>query len=91
VWANKGEHSSLRGRGAASGDSWGRITNRDYALFVIQGLPGIGPKQAASILDTVGFPFGLKVTVDQLMTVPGIGKTRAEKIVRVFDAQEKLR
>lgn len=85
LWGNKGEHSSLRGRGAAQGDSWGRVTNRDYALYVIQGLPGIGPKQAAAILDTVGFPFGLRVTVEKLMTVPGIGKGRAEKIAKVFN------
>lgn len=84
VWCNKPDHSGLLRRGTPPKDSWGRVTNRDYAIWLIQGLPGVGPKQATAILDTVGFPFILNVTVEELMRVAGVGKVRAEKIVRVF-------
>lgn len=84
VWTDKVDHHSLDTRPGPTGSGWARVTNRDYQLHVIQGLPGIGPKQAKAIIDTIGFPFGLYVGVEELMTVPGIGRKKAEQILRVF-------
>lgn len=84
VWSDKADHHSLDTRPGPTGSGWARITNKDYQYHLLQGLPGIGPKQARAIIDTVGFPFGLYVGVEELMTVPGIGKKKAEQIVRVF-------
>ena len=37
------------------------------------------------VLDTVGFPLALTVGVEELCAVRGIGKTKAQKIVRAFE------
>lgn len=85
MWTYKGDHRSLDIRSAARGDAWGTITNVDYQRHLLQGLPGVGPKQADAIIQTLGFIFGLTVGEDELMTVPGIGKGRARKIAKVFE------
>lgn len=87
MWTNKVDHNSLDVRPGPSGSGWGRITNLDYQKHLLQGLPDIGPKQASLILTHLGMPFRLTVSVEELMTVPGIGKKRAEKLVRVFAGQ----
>lgn len=86
VWSNKPDHHSLDTRPNPSGDQWGKVTNLDYQSHILQGLPGIGPKQSQGIIATLGFPLCLREGVDReaLMTVPGIGKGRADKILRVF-------
>ena len=65
---------------------WGTRTNRDYAIHFIQGLESIGPKVAGDIFDKFGMPFKLDIGVADLMTVPGVGKKRAEKIWRLFNS-----
>lgn len=88
VWCNKPNHDSLSIRGGVERDAWGNIGNREYAEYLIQGLPDIGPKLARAILDTIGLPFRLNVTEEELMTVPGISKGRARKIRRVFEQRQ---
>lgn len=84
VWTNKADHNSLDVRPGPPKSGWGRLTNLDFQKHMLQGLPGIGPKQASLILEHVGMPMMLRVGVEELMQVPGIGKGRAEKIVKVF-------
>lgn len=84
-WSNKPKHYSTQTRPKPRGDRWGRITNRDWQLHLIQGIDGVGPELAERILDQVGMPFKLGVTEDELLTVKGLGKTRAKRIVRAFD------
>lgn len=84
TWSGKEDHSSLDRREGAAKDRWGRRTNLSWQKHFIQGIPGIGPKQAAAIIEMHGFPFRLTVTEEMLMLVPGIGKTRAAKIVGIF-------
>lgn len=86
AWSEKEEHTSLDKRPGPKKDKWGRRNNRSWQIHVIQSLPDVGPKQAEAIIDTVGFPFALSVTTDELLSVPGIGKRRAEKIIRVFES-----
>jgi ERCC4-type nuclease len=88
AWSEKEEHLSLDRRAGADKDKWGRRTNSAWQRHFIQGLPGIGPKQAAAIIETLGFPFKLDVTVEMLQLVPGIGKKRAERIAAVFSDKE---
>jgi ERCC4-type nuclease len=85
VWTNKGEHHGLDIRPAAKGDGWGKVTNADYQRHLIQGLPGIGPKQAEALLQHLGMIFSLRVTEEELMEVPGIGRRRATAIRKVFE------
>lgn len=86
LWTDKGEHSSLDSRPGPTGDMWGTVTSTDFQDHVLQGLPGIGPKQAAAIRQHLGFPLCLRDGIDRakLMEVPGIGKGKADKIVRLF-------
>ena len=85
LWSNKGDHSSLDRRPAAQGSQlWGNITNGDYVRYLYQSLPGVGPRAAGAIYTKLGMIFQLKVSEEDLQTVPGIGKGRAKKIMEVF-------
>lgn len=84
VWTDKADHNSLETRPGPTGSGWGRITNVDYQQHLLQGLPGVGPKMAKAIIAKLGMPFRISVGVEELMTVDGIGKRKAEQIVRVF-------
>lgn len=55
-------------------------------LFLIKSLPGIGPKTAKNLLDHFGSVKKM-VTANQkdLMLVPGIGKKRAQGILKVLN------
>jgi ERCC4-type nuclease len=84
-WSEKAEHLSLDKRVGPIKDKYGRRSNRAWQTHFLQGLPGVGPKQAAAIIDTIGFPFELRVNTESLQAVPGIGKKRAEAITKVFE------
>jgi len=88
VWTNKVDHHSLDTRPGPAGSGWAVVTNVDYQKHLLQGLPRVGPKVAAAIIDTIGMPFGLYVGMDELMSVPGVGKKMAEDIVKVFNRQQ---
>jgi ERCC4-type nuclease len=83
LWTNKRDHSGLSSRPAARG-RWGDINNHDYYEYLLQSLPGVGPKQAAAIRGSLGVILKPVVSAEELMTVPGIGKGRAEAILKVF-------
>lgn len=90
AWSDKNDHTGLLTRpGPSSGDRWGRHTSRDYQSHVLQSVPGIGPKQAAAILDRFGgLPIRMTTTLEELMTIPGIGKGRAEKLLNTFRSND---
>lgn len=80
-WANKKKHSALDRRPSAFG-AWGTPDSREYGLHLLQGLPNVGPELAARIYDEFkGVPWVWEVTVEQLMTVPGIGKKKAAQML----------
>ncbi len=64
------------------------VTLKDYQRMVIESLPGIGPKLAVELLERFGnVQEVLNADVKQLMTVPGLGKKKAEEIRRVLNEQ----
>lgn len=83
AWVRKGKHGSLERRPGPE-SVWGQLTNRDYARHVVMGLPGVGPELAGRIVDTFGMPFGWKVSVEELMTVNGIGRKKAESMLKAL-------
>lgn len=83
-WLGKEKHSMLQGRPGPE-TVWGTPNNRDFQRHLIMGLPGIGAELADRILDTLGMPFGLRVGVKELMTVPGVGKKKAEQMLGCFN------
>jgi DNA excision repair protein ERCC-4 len=55
-------------------------------LFILQGLPKVGPKVANKLLGHFGSVSGvMNATVESLMQVDGIGRVSAEKIREVLD------
>lgn len=76
-WAGKEKHSALDRRPAAFG-AWGKPDSREFGLHLLQGLPGVGPELAARIYDTFnGVPWSWDVSIEELMTLKGIGRKRA--------------
>jgi DNA excision repair protein ERCC-4 len=58
---------------------------RKRQLFILQGLPGIGPARAESLLDTFGSVEAVFTAgVDELAKVVGIGQTTAENIRKLI-------
>ena len=55
--------------------------NRKRQLFILQGLPGIGPQKAGRLLDRFGsVEAAISAGSDELQTVDGIGKSIADRI-----------
>jgi ERCC4-type nuclease len=55
--------------------------NRKRQLFILQGLPGIGPQKAGRLLDRFGsVEAAISARSDELQTVDGIGKSIADRI-----------
>lgn len=82
-WTQKDHHNSLITRPTPE-SNWGHISNRAFQRHFLMSLPRIGPVLADSIIDTLGFPFALTVTAEDLLEVPGVGPTLAANIVKVF-------
>lgn len=54
---------------------------RKKQLFILQGLPGVGPERASRLLDKFGSVEGvISAGSDELQTVYGIGKNAADRI-----------
>lgn len=89
-WFTKTSHTSLSTRPGVGKGLWGEgPSHKEFGAWMMQGIPGIGPKVAGELVDKLGMPLKLTVGVDELTTVPGIGKGRAEMIVRVFEQEEE--
>lgn len=95
AWHLKESHSML-GPAVRSGPTtlFGSTpTHREFAVHVLQSLPGVGIKMAQAIFDRYGLPIALTITAEDLMKVDGIGKAKAGKIVRALEdkaASEKI-
>ncbi len=83
-WSLKPEHKSfLRRPGPIA--QWGNISDRDWALHFLQGFDGLGIEKCRAILDHFErVPFAWDVTEEELLEVPGIGKTLARRLVNAF-------
>jgi ERCC4-type nuclease len=87
-WSGKGEHSSLRGR-PGPGSMWGKPTNREYGLHLLQGLPGVGPTLAGELWDAFGkVPWKWEVGVEDLTKVKGVGRVRAQRMIDALETRD---
>jgi DNA excision repair protein ERCC-4 len=60
---------------------------RARQIFLVQGLPGVGPERAARLLDRFGSVEAvMTASADALATVKGIGETTAGKMRRILEA-----
>lgn len=81
TWATKSRHNSLSTRPKAKGQ-WGFATNRDWALHLLQSFNGIGVEVAGRIYDHFGgVPIAWTVDERDLQQIPGIGATKADRLI----------
>lgn len=85
-WFQKERHAGINVRPKPT-TAWGQRTDRDWAVHTLQSVDGVGPEMAGRIFDRFGLPFKCTVTADELQTVGGIGRKRAEKIVKAFNGE----
>lgn len=83
-WLEKASGYSLEYRPHAEKSQWGTREAEDYQSYFLQGIPRTGPKTARAIIETVGFPFSLNVTEEELLSVPGVGPTWVGNLRKVF-------
>jgi len=81
-WFRKEVHRSLLSRPKRPcRDSWGTSSQRDFARFFLQGLPGVGSVLAEAIFDRFGrVPMSWDCTLEELKSVYGIGEKRARAL-----------
>lgn len=87
TWSLKLTHEAARGRGSVPGDVFGRRGSREYAVWLLQSLPGVGTQMAGRIFDHFdGVPLQMREGVGEkeLCEVPGVGKVTAKRILEVF-------
>jgi len=88
-WAKKKKHKALTQRPGPSKSSWGSTSEQHFAQHLLQGFPGIGPELAGRIVAKFeGVPLTWTHSVDELMEVEGLGKRKAEGMVKALDAVE---
>lgn len=87
-WTAKPRHDSMMTRpGPVS--MFGKATNRDFAIHVLQGFEGIGYDTARNMVDKFGgLPLAWSVTERELLQVKGIGKERARKLLAALERDE---
>lgn len=82
-WLMKANHKGIMTRPKPT-TLWGSRNDRDWGRHVLQSFDGIGPEVAGRIFDKFGVPFEWTITEEDLMTVPGVGKNRAKKMIGAF-------
>lgn len=84
AWSRKVKHHSAVARPGPTG-MWGHRGDRDWGIHLLQGLDGVGPELAGRIWDEFGkVPWRWEVGVEDLCRVDGIGKKKAEKMLRAL-------
>ena len=79
-WTERERHNSLDRRPKPTG-AWGKADQRDFALHLLQGVDGVGPVLAESVLDTFRtVPWEWSCSFEELLAVPGMGPKTAEKM-----------
>lgn len=84
AWTQKAGHSSLQGREPVYAP-WGSAGSEDYQRHLLMGLPGVGVELADRIRARFdGVPWAWTVGIEELMEVEGIGKKKAETMMKAF-------
>jgi ERCC4-type nuclease len=88
-WTSKPRHIGGHARPGPEPDEWGKVGNREWAIHLLQGFKGIGPKQAAAIFDHFdGVPMSWDCDTLDLLEVPGIGEKRADQLMEALRGEQ---
>lgn len=81
-WSRKTDHNSLLTRPKEK-SAWGSADSRDYRIWFLQGVPGVGPKIAAAIDDKLGgSPYTMRISREELLQIEGVGAKTADAIIK---------
>lgn len=83
-WLTKDKHQSLNRRTNPQSQTWGRANSRDWGLHWWQSFEGVGVEMAGRLYDAFGIPVSWSVEIGDLMSVKGVGKKTAERILGTF-------
>lgn len=90
AWSRKNRHDALESRSQNARGVWGLDpSNRALGLWLLQSFPGVGVETARRIWDKHGLPLRWTVGREELMQVEGIGKKKAEQIIRTLEKLEE--
>lgn len=78
-WFSKEKHAGIMTRPKPQ-TQWGHRNDRDFGIHIIQSFDGIGPGVAGAIFDKYGVPLKWTISQEDLMSVDGVGKKRAQKL-----------
>lgn len=83
-YLEKNNHSLIQSRPKAT-SSWGKATNRDWAIHLLQSFNGVAVGTAGNIYDHFeGVPLAWTVTKDEMKQVKGVGEKRAESLLEAL-------
>lgn len=82
-WSEKPRHSGTSHRPNPVG-VWGKASSREWMIHLLQGFPGVGSATAEAILAKFPNPLVWNVSAEMLMTVEGIGKKTAERLIQAL-------
>lgn len=87
-WSRKDKHQSLRSREPLV-STWGRPRSREFAIYMLTGLPGVGPEIAERIVGRFGrLPWRWDVTREELLAVEGVGKKKVEMMMHALSVED---
>lgn len=84
-WTTKAKHGSLMRRPTAF-NAFGKATNQDWAVHLLQGFMPLGVEKAKAIIKHFGkVPLQWTVTKKEMQEVPGIGPKTAKELFEALD------
>jgi ERCC4-type nuclease len=91
AWSKKASHGSARGRGTTPRNVFGERGNKEYGVWLLRSLPGVGAEMAGRIWDHFGgLPMQMRegIGVKELCQVPGVWKVTVQRVLDVFGERE---
>jgi ERCC4-type nuclease len=77
-WVTKQKHTTLTGRNGPRSNPYGKVSDDDWQVHILQGFPGMGYERARAVRDFYG---GLPLAWTGTLTdVPGIGSKTWTKL-----------
>ena len=88
-WSRKDNHDSLTRRPKEK-SQWGTSNAKDYRIWMLQSVPGVGPKVAKAVDEALGgSAYSMRVTEKELLAITGVGPKAAKAIMAAVTPTKK--
>jgi ERCC4-type nuclease len=85
AWTAKASHGRADRPKPRGSGGWGKATDRDWGVHLLQGIDGLGPDTAGRVIDHFGrVPLAWTATAEELGEVHGLGPKRVAKMVKAL-------